>query len=69
MQLLPGCEVLFVHKSLYRIGLLSSYILIQMSSDINSVSYHGNITIANKFSFIPNIDYSRTQSEIADVWL
>lgn len=65
---LPGCEVLFVCKTIYKIVFLSSYMLIQMSSDIiSSISYHGNITIANIFSFTPNIDYSRTQSETADI--
>lgn len=68
MQLLPGCKVLFTHKSLYRIGALSSYLLIQMHSDIiNIIFYHWNITIANNFSFNPSVDYSRAQSEIANI--
>lgn len=39
-----------------------------MQSDIISfISYHWNITIANNFSFIPNIDYFKAQSEIANI--
>lgn len=39
-----------------------------MQSDIiNFISYHWNITITNNFSLIPNIDYSRAQSEIANI--
>lgn len=68
LQLLPECRALFTHKSLFRIRGLCSLVLIQMQSDIISfISYHWNITIANNFSFIPNIDYFKAQSEIANI--